>query len=91
MKRSVEDPADFGMTRCSPSDLAGADADHNAAEIVKVFEGVLGPHRDSLVLGTSLALRVTGVDVDSPIAAAEAAIDDGRAKSLLASLLTVNV
>lgn len=91
VRRSVEDPADYGMARCSADDLAGADAGHNAAEIVKVFDGERSPHRDSLVLGASLAFRVTGLGADDSISAASAAIDDGRAQTLLDSLAGVNV
>lgn len=91
VKRGIEDPADFGMTRCSAEDLAGADADHNAAEIAKVFDGERGPHRESLVLGASLAMRVSGMESDEAIGRARAAIDDGGAKTFLGSLMGVNV
>lgn len=91
VRHSVEDPADFGMPRCAPNDLAGDDAAHNAAQIVAVFEGEQGPHRDALVLGASLALRVTGSRPDEAISAANSAIDDGSAMTLTASLATVNV
>ncbi len=47
-----------------------------------------GPHRDALVLSAALALEVAG-RADGPhdsAALAAAAIDDGRASSLLARL-----
>jgi len=91
VRHSIEDPVDFGIPRCAPDDLAGADADHNAAQIVAVFEGEQGPHRDALVLGASLALRVTGSRPDEAISAANSAIDDGSARTLTASLATANV
>lgn len=91
VQQTVEDPADVGMARCTNDDLAGADAAHNAAEIAKVFDGESGPHRDALVLGASLALRVTGIETAESISVAGAAIDDGRAQTLLNSLATVNV
>lgn len=83
---TVEDPLDLGIARCSPSDLIGGDADHNAGRIRDVFEGEEGPHRDALVLGASLALRVTGHDPREALDAAASSIDDGRAAALLQEL-----
>ncbi len=89
-RESIEDPLDMGLTRCQPGDLAGGDADANAAELRLVMEGARGAHRNALVLGASLALRVSG-KVDSPregIAEAAAAIDDGRASGVLERIAT---
>lgn len=86
---SLEDPADFGIPRCRAEDLAGGDAGFNAAELRKVLHGEAGPHRDALVLGASLALRVTG-DADDPgvaVTRARAAIDGGGALALVDSLV----
>jgi len=85
---SVEDPVHFGLRRCLPRDLAGGAPAFNAAAVRRVFAGEVGPHRDALVLGASLALRVTGRDLDPmrALANASAAIDDGRATDLLARL-----
>jgi anthranilate phosphoribosyltransferase len=83
--RTVEDPADFGVPRCRAEDLAGGEAAFNAAELRKVLTGQSGPHRDALVLGASLALRVTG-QADDPVdglAKAKAGIDSGRALALV--------
>ena len=80
-----------GWLDCTKDDLAGDDADHNAAEIVKVFAGERSHHRDSLVLGASLALRLTGIEATESLSAAGEAIDDGRARTLLDSLATANV
>jgi anthranilate phosphoribosyltransferase len=85
---SVEDPADFGIPRCRAEDLAGGDAEFNAAELRRALEGESGPHRDALVLGASLALRATG-RADDPVdalAMATAAIDSSRALALVDSL-----
>jgi anthranilate phosphoribosyltransferase len=85
IRESVEDPAEMGMARCDPTDLAGGDAVDNASALRRVIEGEAGPHRDALVLGASLALRVAGVAADAREALAEAAsaIDDGRAGRVL--------
>lgn len=83
VERLTEDPADFGIERCAPEALIGGDAAHNAAAIKEVFAGGRGPHRDALVLGASLALRVRGVSIDEAMGTASAAIDDGAALDLL--------
>jgi anthranilate phosphoribosyltransferase len=86
--RSSRDPADLGMSRCDPEALAGGDPAHNARQLTAVFAGEAGPHRDSIVLGAALALEVTGRASDSEAAVemAVAALDDGRAVSLLQGL-----
>jgi anthranilate phosphoribosyltransferase len=83
--QSIEDPFDFGLARCRPEDLTGGDPHFNAAALEAVLRGEPGAHRDALVLGASLALRVTG-RAEAPLEAvsqAAAAIDDGRARDLL--------
>ncbi|MBT8103350.1 MAG: anthranilate phosphoribosyltransferase, partial [Gammaproteobacteria bacterium] len=65
---SKRSPADYGLQRCSPEELRGGDAEHNAAELIRVFKGEdKGAHRDALLMGTSLVLEVQG--------AAENAVD----------------
>ncbi len=88
VNQSVEDPADFGVPRCRPEDLAGGKAAYNAAELLKVLDGQNGPHRDTLILGASLALRVTGEAADPAdgLAKAADAIDSGRALDLVKRL-----
>jgi anthranilate phosphoribosyltransferase len=82
-------PEDYGLNRCAPEDLEGGDAEHNARELRRVFEGAdRGPHRDALLMGTSLVLEMQGV-ADGPVRGVElaaAAIDDGRAAALLQRL-----
>ena len=79
-------PEQYGLARCAPEDLAGADAAHNAAELKRVFSGEdTGPHRHALLMGTSLVLEVTG-QVDDPRQGREvaaAAINSGRAAGTL--------
>jgi len=86
---SIRTPEDYGLTRCTPEDLAGGDAEHNASELVRVFSGEdKGAHRDALLMGTSLVLEVLG-DARDPkqgVEMAAAAIDSGAAKSLLDGL-----
>jgi anthranilate phosphoribosyltransferase len=82
-------PEDYGLARCNPEDLAGGDAEQNAAELVRVFTGEdKGAHRDALLMGTSLMLEVQGLaeSAEDGVAQAAAAIDDGRAEQFLAAL-----
>lgn len=82
-------PADYGLARCRPADLEGGDAEYNARELQRVLFGEdRGPHRDALLMGTSLMLEVSG-EVATPkegVARAAAAIDDGRGRDFLSRL-----
>jgi anthranilate phosphoribosyltransferase len=86
---SQRSPEDYGLSRCKPEDLKGGDADHNAAELKRVFSGEdKGAHRDALLMGTSLMLEVQGAASDAldGVAQAAAVIDDGRADAFLRKL-----
>jgi anthranilate phosphoribosyltransferase len=88
VQRGRRDPADLGLRRCAAVDLVGGDAAFNARSLAAVLRGERGAHRDALVLGAALGLEVAGA-VPMPLearAAAEAAIDDGRAARLLDGL-----
>ena len=83
---SVRTPEDYGCERCAPAELAGSDAEGNAAALERVFAGEdRSAHRDALLMGTSLVLEVTGLAADAGegFAMAAAAIDDGRARRFL--------
>ena len=83
--RREEDPLQYGIPRCSAEDLRGGDAVHNAIALREVFQGRQGAHRDALVLGAALVLRLLRI-VPEPRAAAGFArqmIDDGAALDLL--------
>lgn len=79
----VEDPVDFGIARCDPHHLIGGDPAENAEAIRRVFAGEKGPHRDALVLGAALALRVTGSPVKTAIERVLTALDNGAPSDLL--------
>jgi anthranilate phosphoribosyltransferase len=82
----VRSADDYGFKKCQAADLAGADAEHNAAALRSVLYGEdLGPHRDCLLLGAALALEVAGVAKLPHEAAARAAqaIDSGAARRTL--------
>ena len=85
----VRDAATLGMARCTPQQLAGGDATHNAAGLRAVFEGRdRGAHRDAIVLNTALALEVTGAvpTAADGVRAAKESIDRGDAARLLQRL-----
>jgi len=87
--KSTRTPEDYGLARCSAEDLAGADAEHNAKELARVFCGEdQGAHRDALLMGTSLMLEVQGVaaNAEQGVEIAATAIDDGRAEQFLQNL-----
>ena len=74
------------MQRCTPDDLKGGDAEHNARELKRVFEGEdKGAHRDALLMGASLVLEVQGTakDAKQGVEIASAALDDGSAAALI--------
>ncbi len=86
---SQRDPADYGLSRCSPADLAGGDAQANARALEAVLRGEdTGPHCDALVLGAGLLLEVTGrvVDLNAGVSQARAALQSGAGAKLLESL-----
>lgn len=91
VERTVRDPAEWGLSRCSPEDLQGGDAEHNASRLRAVLCGKeQGPHRDALLLGAALVLQMTG-RAETPveaIAMGASAIDEGRGAALLESLAT---
>jgi anthranilate phosphoribosyltransferase len=84
VRETVRGPADLGIRQCAPADLAGGSPEENARRLLDVLEGETGPHRDALVLGSALAIEVTGQAESAAEAAktAAAAIDDGSAMAL---------
>lgn len=88
VEHRVEDPADFGISRCSPEELVGGDPAFNAEAIRRVLDGQAGAHADALVLGASLALRVAepGLSPSEAIGRSREAITDGSAMKLLSRL-----
>ncbi len=86
VEETTRSPEDYGMQRCKAGELRGGDAKHNAAELTRVFSGEdRGPHRDALLMGTSLVLEVAGLAKDSAVgvALAREAIDGGVAAAFL--------
>ena len=83
IRRLEVDPRDFGLAPCAASELAGAGPEANLTALRKVFGGGdRGPHRAALVLQCGLALFIAGRarSIAEGIAAANAALDSGRAQ-----------
>jgi anthranilate phosphoribosyltransferase len=89
VERRVEDPADYGLPRCAPADLAGGDPSTNAAALRSALEGERGAHRDALTLGAGLALLLTGEETSrrAAVRRAATAIDRGDGARLLEALV----
>ena len=84
--RTLRDPAEAGLPRCSAAALAGDDAAFNAARLARTLRGEeRGALRDALALGAGLALELVGEarSLRDGIAAAGTAIDEGRASRVL--------
>jgi anthranilate phosphoribosyltransferase len=89
VRRSVRDPADVGLPRCTETDLRGGDAAENALRLRDALAGQdTAAHRDALILGAALALEVTGREASpkAAVARARAAIDAGEGSALLERL-----
>lgn len=73
VERTVRDPLDAGIERCSLDDLRGGDPAGNAARLSEALSGRdTAAHRDALVLGAALAVEVTGLEPDARSAVARA-------------------
>lgn len=94
VRREERDPRDYGIARCSPDDLLGAEPVANAGALQAVLDGRdQGPHRDALVLGAGLALEVSGrtPDLAGGIAKARAAVSGGAAAATLEKLRSFRI
>jgi anthranilate phosphoribosyltransferase len=88
--RMVE-PEEFGLTRCSMTDLRGGDAKGNAAIVRGILVGGKGPKRDIVLLNAAYALVAagkSGTPAEGVRMAAEA-VDSGRALEQLEKLVTM--
>jgi anthranilate phosphoribosyltransferase len=92
LRRLTIDGADLGLARVRLEDLRGADPATNAAVVGRVLGGERGAYRDIVVLNAAAALVVAGLaeDFTGGVQRAAAAIDDGRAASVLDRLRRVS-
>jgi anthranilate phosphoribosyltransferase len=82
------DPAELGISRCAPSQLAGGSPEENAATARAVLEGARGAKRDAVALNAAGAIAAAGhaEDLREGLELASRAIDDGRAAARLEEL-----
>lgn len=88
--RSFEiDPADLGLPRAAPEELAGGEAEQNAAILRAVLGGEVGPRRDIVLLNAAAALWVAGAAeaLDEGLLMARRSIDSGSAAERLEALV----
>ncbi len=85
-------PEDAGLKRADLSDLQGGNPQENAAAIRRLLDGERGAYRDIAVLNAAAALVIAEKAPDLMTAAllAEGAIDNGLARSTLASLVEIS-
>ncbi len=78
-------PAEAGLGEAPRGALQGGDPQANAVTVREILAGAPGPKRDVVLLNAAAALVVAGRAPDLRVGAtqAAAAIDDGRARSLL--------
>ncbi|CAM3564604.1 anthranilate phosphoribosyltransferase [Kibdelosporangium persicum] len=91
VRRERIDPATFGFPSCTPEDLRGGDARHNAEVVRRVLDGEQGHVRDAVLLNAAGAVAAyrgfTGdltADLRAGLAQVAEAVDSGAATELLA-------
>jgi anthranilate phosphoribosyltransferase/anthranilate synthase/phosphoribosyltransferase len=85
-------PEEFGLARAVEPPPCVTDAAGSAAIIRAVLDGAPGGARDAVLVNTAAVLVVAGATADWPaaMAAAAAAIDDGRARDALRRLVEIS-
>ncbi len=85
-------PEDAGLKRADPSDLKGGDPRVNAAAVIDMLSGRVGPYRDIVLLNAAAALVVAGKadDLKAGVAQAAEAIASGKAQATLDALIAAS-
>lgn len=88
VKLDVIAPDAVGLTKAPLSELAGGDAEANAAILRAIFTGECGPRRDVVLLNAAAVLVVAGVakNLASGVAIAAETIDSGAVVRLIGQL-----
>lgn len=81
-------PEEFGFQRCKLEDLHGGSAAENAAAILRIFDGEVGPKTDIVLLNAGAALYIAerAESISEGIELARQVIREGRPKEKLAQL-----
>ncbi|MBI5164976.1 MAG: anthranilate phosphoribosyltransferase [Magnetospirillum sp.] len=91
LRRFEVTPESVGLARANPASLKGGDAATNAAALSALLDGATGAYRDIVVLNAAAALVVAGRagDLAAAVPLAAAAIDDGRARTVLDRMVAI--
>jgi anthranilate phosphoribosyltransferase len=83
------DPASFGISPATLSDLRGGDTQDNARIILEILDGEQGPGRDVVILNAGAAIYTGGQarDIHEGLVLAAASIDSGSARASLDALV----
>jgi anthranilate phosphoribosyltransferase len=84
-------PGDFGLKKAAPGAIAGGDARVNAKILLELLDGEAGAVRDIVLLNAGAGLFLSGraAGVRDGIALAADAVDSGRARDALTSLVRI--
>ena len=85
-------PEEAGLARVDPAELKGGDPQANTFAMRALFDGVKNAYRDVVCLNAAAGLIVAGKveNLKDGVLAAQAAIDDGRARKALETLVKVS-
>jgi anthranilate phosphoribosyltransferase len=85
-------PEEVGIARSTIAEIAGGDAQANAALVRAVLAGEHGPRRDVVLMNAAAALLVAGevADLAAGVVLARESIDSGRALQTLERLVVVS-
>jgi anthranilate phosphoribosyltransferase len=88
-RETIIDPKKFGLKKCDLQELRGGDAKYNALKLREFLDGKKSFYRDVVLLNSAFALKLAGVvdDVWLGFEKAAKAVDEGRAKMVLDSLV----
>jgi anthranilate phosphoribosyltransferase len=86
IERRTVTPEDAGLPRAALADIQGGDPVHNAEALSRLLDGETGAYRNIVLMNAAAALIVAGKAADLPagVVLAAAAIDSGKARTLLA-------
>ena len=85
-------PEMVGLKRHGKQDLRGGDASYNAEALRKLLSGAPGAYRDTVLMNAGAGLVVAGkaATLEDGVKQAAAAIDTGKAKAVLETLVKVS-
>ncbi len=85
-------PEQFGLARTRLEELRGGDAEHNAALVREVLDGVAGPRLDIVLLNAGAALYIAELapSIGEGVEMARAAVAGGAAREKLDALVTTS-